>query len=97
MVALDQPDLAGRAVPTLIVSHVDEMSLEQQQRLMSLNDRGDGELQVISTASAALRRRRAECLSERLTSQRPAARFNESLVALEPLRGSPGAAASVNS
>jgi|KBSMisStaDraftv2_1062788.scaffolds.fasta_scaffold00385_14 hypothetical protein len=39
---------------TLIVSHVDEMSLEQQQQLMSLNDRGDGELQVISTAKAPL-------------------------------------------
>jgi hypothetical protein len=39
---------------TLIVSDADEMSLEQQQRLMSLNEGADGTMQVVSTAKTPL-------------------------------------------
>lgn len=44
----------GEPFRTLIVTGVDEMSLEQQHRLMLFNDGANGDVQVISTAKAPL-------------------------------------------
>jgi len=44
----------GEGFRTLIVAGVDEMSLEQQHRLMLFNDGANGDVQVISTTKASL-------------------------------------------